>query len=151
MQKKNGYFLSLMLLLSFPVYAGNVHSIIPRPHTVVEKEGHFVIDGRTSIVIEANDAEFHSVAGFLVNRFRDAAGFDTKITAGNTVGRNTIHIRQVDDLGKEAYRLTVSPENVLIESSSPKRSWTYFRRNTSILAATNVRKLVGNNVGIVRI
>ncbi|MCL1822567.1 MAG: glycoside hydrolase family 20 zincin-like fold domain-containing protein, partial [Prolixibacteraceae bacterium] len=84
MQKaKFCYFLSFLLLVCFPLSAGNVHPIIPHPLYVMEKEGQFVIDGRTSIVIEAPDAEYHRTAGFLTERFRAAAGFDIKIIAGN--------------------------------------------------------------------
>ena len=110
------YFL-FFLAICFPAHAGNVYSIIPRPLSVVEKTGQFVIDGRTTLVIEADDTLYWRAAQHLSERFRTVAGFDLKIS--RNAGKNTILIRQTVGMEKEAYRLTITPENILIESSAP--------------------------------
>ncbi len=103
--------------------AANTCAVIPRPAVLVEKPGEFAVNSSTVIAVEAPDAEMRAglenVAGQLAGRFKEAAGMNLKIVAAARTGNNAVVFRQAEGLGKEAYRLTVTPGGVTVESSAP--------------------------------
>ncbi|MDR1865996.1 MAG: family 20 glycosylhydrolase [Bacteroidales bacterium] len=112
---KKIFFSSFLMAVCLSMSA---QSIIPQPLSITPKAGEFVVDSRTAISVEANDDGFTKVASYLSERFKTAAGFNMKMTT-QSAGRNIICIRQTEGFDKEAYRLTLSPEIVLIESAAP--------------------------------
>ena len=110
----------LLLLSAVGLPAQNTYQIIPQPASIVEKGGSFVVNPQTVLQLQVENEEllpdYQNVADMLSGRFKTAAGFGLKVS---TQARNTIIFRQVDGLGKEAYKLSVTPNDILIESSAP--------------------------------
>ena len=87
---------------------GLTSMIIPKPRRYEGAEGFFTFGKRSSVAVEASEPLFREVAGDITATL--------KIPFDET---GDIVIRQVDGLGTEAYRLTVTPQGVVIEASAP--------------------------------
>ena len=87
---------------------GLTSQIIPKPRSFESSEGFFTFGKSSSVAVEAAEPRFREVAADL------AATLQLPLAeTGDVV------IRQVEGLGKEAYRLTVTPDAVTIEASAP--------------------------------
>ncbi|SFG31063.1 hexosaminidase [Prevotella sp. KH2C16] len=104
----------MLFLLSIPLQGGRV-SIIPQPLEVVEQNGVFTFNSLTKIVVP-KDKDYQRVAGYLSKALGTTAGL-TLNTSVKAPGKNYVEFRRVKDLDKEGYRLTVSTDAVIIESS----------------------------------
>jgi hexosaminidase len=120
MTSKLQTLLLALLLAGCAGEQGNIYKIIPQPQQLTEKSGQFVVNRHTIIsVVAAADTGYLRVAGFLAERFQTAAGFALNVEKNSSTERNIIVLKQVPGLEKEAYRLRISPEKMLIESSTP--------------------------------
>lgn len=118
----------IVLITAFAVsavaaLAANTYPVIPRPVALVGKPGVFTVNPSTVVSIDTADpdicAGFEKAAGFLTEKFGTAAGFDLKISSGTPRAVNSICFRHAEGMAAEAYRLTVSPSGVVVESSAP--------------------------------
>ena len=85
------------------------YDIVPLPKKLVEAPGEFVLNKATALVVE--DAAFTEVA----EDFRAQVALTTGFPLSGKGG--AIVLRKVPGLGKEAYRLQVNPEGILIEAT----------------------------------
>ena len=95
-------------------------SIIPEPVSLQMKGGSFVLPQSVSIEAPAG-ADLQSTVAFLKSRFSVPTGY--KVTAGSTAPGAAIRLqlnKTADDkIGKEGYRLSVTPKGVLITANAP--------------------------------
>ena len=82
-------------------------NIVPAPKNVSVSEGFFRLDKNTSLVVE--DADFEEMAADFKDQVKHASALNGSKTR--------IVLRKRPGFGKEAYRLTVTPSEVLIEAS----------------------------------
>ena len=92
------------------------YGIIPAPKAIVPAEGAFTLKNTTVLVVEARDTLFLEVAGDFAAQVALTTGY--KLLPGTADSRSRIVLRQTAGLGDEAYRLTVAPDEVLVEASS---------------------------------
>lgn len=94
-------------------------NVIPRPVKQVDKEGVFLIDKDTKIVVDAECGDMKAVAGFLSDHISSFFRISNSVTVSSELDDDMIMFKHVDDaaLGKEGYRLTISEDNVVIEGS----------------------------------
>ena len=97
------------LLAVVTVQAGPRYNLVPLPKTLVEAPGDFVLNKATALVVE--DALFSEIA----DDFRAQVALTTGFGLAGKGGQ--IFLRKVDGLGKEAYRLQVTPERICIEAT----------------------------------
>ena len=91
-----------------PEEKGLTSQIIPKPRGFVPSEGCFSFGQKRSVAVEATEPLFREVAA------------DFAATLHLPVAEHgDIVIRQVEGLGKEAYRLKVTPSAIEIEASCP--------------------------------
>ena len=94
----------------------NVYAIIPQPLSLHEKEGQFVFDASTRIVIA--DKRAKEPLEFLTSRLADVTGLQLK--AGKKVAANGSQIvfktSVQNDLGDEGYRLQVEENGITVEA-----------------------------------
>ncbi len=126
MKKIAPFIIIILLVKILEVAAQNTCQVIPQPLSLVEKTGEFSVNTQTSLHISVNAGDvdglsvFRRTAGFLSDRFKTAAGFDLKIsTEPVSAMKNVILFKQVEGLEKEAYRLTVNPDHIVVECSAP--------------------------------
>ena len=89
--------------------AGPRYDLVPLPKTLVEAPGEFVLNSTTGLLVE--DDSFREIADDFRAQVALATGFRLQ-------GKNwPIVLRKVEGLGKEAYRLEVTPKGILIEAT----------------------------------
>jgi len=93
-------------------------AVIPKPTSVKGAEGFFEIRPETRIVTQP---QTKAVGELLAEWLRPATGFRLTVQGGPTSPEGVVLAIQpeVAGLGKEGYRLEVTPRRVLIESSTP--------------------------------
>jgi len=97
-------FISVFVM---PLAAAPTLDIVPTPKNVTVSEGFFRLDKNTALVVE--DAAFEEIAA----DFKDQVKHVSALNGSKT----RIVLRKRPGFGKEAYRLTVTPSEVLIEAS----------------------------------
>ena len=97
------------LLTVVAVQAAPRYNLVPLPKTLVEAPGDFVLNKATALVVE--DALFSEIADDFRAQVALTTGFGLAGKGGQIV------LRKVDGLGKEAYRLQVTPERICIEAT----------------------------------
>lgn len=92
-------------------------NLIPRPHTVEQHEGAFVVTTNTPIVVDTTDIDMTRIAGFLNDKFHTAAGFDLEVVP--TSDQAAIRFLHIDSLKPEAYRIQVTPHSIEVTYTDP--------------------------------
>ena len=91
-------------------------NIIPQPDRVVQREGSFVLNAETCI-LAAGGARNTGLQ--LANLLAPATGFWLNVRSSSGAGSNLIALgldARLKNLGKEGYRLSVSPERVQVRA-----------------------------------
>ena len=83
------------------------YDIVPTPRHLSEAEGFFRLDKNTALVVE--DSAFEEIAADFKEQVKHASPLNGSKTR--------IVLRKRPGFGKEAYRLTVTPSEVLVEAS----------------------------------
>ncbi len=104
---KRLFLIVAVVLPGVLAYAESGLNIVPTPKSVTVSEGFFRLDKNTALVVE--DATFEEIAA----DFKDQVKHVSALNGGKT----RIVLRKRPGFGKEAYRLTVTPSEVLIEAS----------------------------------
>lgn len=120
-------FLAIILFLGCSERDSLEISIIPQPQKVERIDGIFTINGRTLIVDISDDSIFANVISILQERFKKSSGLDLeysnitdKATEQNILKKKNVIIFAKDtSLGKEGYKLSVTPNGIVIKSSAP--------------------------------
>lgn len=90
-------------------------SIIPKPNSVKETDGAFILNPQTVIVVK--DATFDEVANDFIESIATPTGFNLKIS--RSASRNAVILTKDASLPAEGYTLTVTPKKVTIAASQP--------------------------------
>lgn len=96
--------------------------IIPQPAELVNTEGAFELNSDTKILINNEGNDMKNIAGFLRQYLEQTFDIATNEPSYSvTAPRHAIFIKLDPSLhaGREAYRLTVTPANIVLEASSP--------------------------------
>ena len=104
---KRLFLIVAVVLPGVLAYAESGLNIVPTPKSVTVSEGFFRLDKNTALVVE--DSAFEEIA----TDFKDQVKHVSLLNGSKT----RIVLRKRPGFGKEAYRLTVTPSEVLIEAS----------------------------------
>ncbi len=95
-------------------------AIIPAPVSVTKTSGHFILPQKVSIEA-GSQGEMKQVIAFLKDRLSVAA--TGNVTVANTLPTATIRLQlnntADNSIGKEGYKLSVTPKNILIKANEP--------------------------------
>ena len=101
----------------------NPHSrfacLIPKPTSMFESEGEFIVSSNTKIVLEKENQEVASIGGFLSTFLGQISGEELPVVEGNRdQGQGHIHLSlsAEEDLGKEGYELSITPHSVQLSA-----------------------------------
>ncbi|WP_266202409.1 beta-N-acetylhexosaminidase [Pontibacter kalidii] len=108
------YFLLGVIL---PLQAQQV-SIIPQPVSLELKEGYFILDAHTSIQFKRGDKELAALATYFANHVREVSGYTLPLNKKKAKAVR-FELGSMADLGAEGYKLSVSPEAILVKGNSP--------------------------------
>jgi len=116
----------------------NTLPIIPQPNNVVLSEGVFEIKKKTSIISSAQTAD---VAKQIQSYFKDENQISLKIKKDSKRNKNTIQLSIDKNLGKEAYKLSISNKSISIVGGSSKGLFYGFQ-SVKQLAAGQSEKVI---------
>ena len=111
-------------LISLQVYAQPATpkvALIPEPVSMVMHEGRFSLP-KNVIILSGRLPELQPVIALLEERFTTAAGRKVSVTHTHTADftiRLMINAEVDTTIGKEGYRLAVTPENIVIRANKP--------------------------------
>ncbi len=95
-------------------------AIIPAPVSVTKTSGHFILPQKVSIEA-GSQVGMKQVVAFLKDRLSVAA--TGNVTVANTLPTATIRLQlnnaADNSTGKEGYKLSVTPKNILIKANEP--------------------------------
>ena len=103
------YTVLLSLILALPLSAGPRYNIVPTPRSLTEAPGEFTVNRNTALVVE--DSAFAEIAGDFKAQILSSTGFALEGKGPKII------MRKVGGLGKEEYRLKVSPSEILVEAT----------------------------------
>lgn len=141
---RSALFAALALLTTVAVAAPSPIVPLPIRMEALDNEG-FTLTAGSRIV--ADDA-FLKEAAYAARELNRATGFDLQAAkAGWFFGREgEITFREVEGLGPEAYRLSVSAKGVLIEASTPAGAFYGFQTLRQLLPAEIYAKVPQSGV-----
>ncbi len=94
-------------------------TVIPEPLHLEVRDGRFLLEESTRIVMIGDTAALHSTAELLASPLRTVTGFPFEVVAeSETAGKNIVLSVSNNEKAAESYRLTVTPGRVMIESGS---------------------------------
>src|SRR5665647_2714454 len=98
-------------------------SIIPKPLSVKETPGNFIIGKKTKIYIDGNNNSLKKIGEMLSAQLKIETGYDVSVNEkpGNSI-RNAIILtlnNAADTLGAEGYNLSVQTKKVIIKGLHP--------------------------------
>ncbi|MBA4140242.1 MAG: family 20 glycosylhydrolase [Segetibacter sp.] len=95
-------------------------AIIPAPVSVTKTAGQFILPQKVSIEA-GSQPEMKQVVAFLKDRLSVASA--SNVTVANTLPTATIRLQlnntADNSIGKEGYKLTVTPRNIIIKANEP--------------------------------
>ncbi|MDE3236864.1 MAG: family 20 glycosylhydrolase [Bacteroidota bacterium] len=109
--------LFVVLIVSASLSAQQAVSIIPKPVSLVVKQGVFTIDANTSIKFVAGDHDLHNAASFLVASIKELSGITLPqhVQAAKVI---QLIIQKTEQIGNEGYLLQVNPASIIIRANT---------------------------------
>ena len=97
----------------------NEYHIIPQPNTLVAHEGRFELSNKVQVVTAQSTPEVKAIADAFTDRIKQTSGIIMKATAEEHPQSPAIRFMTISGMEKEAYNLSVTPENITITASEP--------------------------------
>ena len=118
------FFFFLTTLFSAYAQTDNAYNLLPFPARFTGKEGRFTFSATTRLVVTPKDAAQLAAAGPLAAQIKAASGLPVAVTPSSpalTRGRHVFFRKHTaGQCGPEGYKLSVSPERVVVEAETPK-------------------------------
>lgn len=122
--KKGIYLLLLCLMFISPgcqqtKETVNEYNIIPQPNTLVAQEGRFELNGKVQVVTAQCSPEVKAIADAFIDRIKLTSGITLKNTEDEHPQAPAIRFMTISGMEKEAYDLSITPENITITAAEP--------------------------------
>jgi hexosaminidase len=97
-----------------------MHNLIPKPASILQSEGEFVVSPDVNIFVTDNTSEVVSIGRFLADFLRQATNDDFNIYVGSQNAKS-IQLTLSGDasLGEEGYELSITTDSVQLSASRP--------------------------------
>jgi len=117
-------FLAIILQLCLSCKAKEIEeiSIIPWPAEMTITNSSFLLNRKTSVALTEDNKELARIAVYFVDLIHTASGYRPDIITHQEGGNNTIVFRlnkELNDLGKEGYRLSINDKQVVLDAFNP--------------------------------
>lgn len=109
-----------LTLLSTLDTSAQRYNIIPKPKTLIEKQGEFSIDKQTVFIVPADNALFAEIAGNFARQIKTVSGIDINLIDNTTAtDKKAICFEYKEGLQNEEYQLNITPDKIIIYSTTP--------------------------------
>lgn len=125
MRKELSLLFLVSLLLCFtscqqtPNKKENAYNVIPMPNQLTPREGRFQLDDKVSIISAGCTPEVKTIADSLVTRIRLTSGIALQYTDKEHADLPAIRFITADGMSKEAYKLSITPNEIILTASHP--------------------------------
>ena len=113
---KKIYLITLIISMNFQVFSQI--SIIPKPTSMVEKVGNFMVGKKITINVIANDRSIIDIINPLLNRLSEKAKDGIFKSTFNSTSKSANIVFQLDNelsnLGDEGYKLSITPTKIQV-------------------------------------
>ncbi|GAB3563829.1 hypothetical protein GCM10027578_08220 [Spirosoma luteolum] len=107
------------LLLVLPRLQAQTPALIPQPTQFDAQKGVFTLPAKPVIAVTGSN-EVRGIAQMLADQLAKATGYKPVVTVGNAT-KGILFVTSTDaSLGKEGYKLTVSPTQVVLTAAQPQ-------------------------------
>lgn len=96
---------------------GRVH-LIPEPVSVKEQSGEFILDQNVTLELRSKNKQLKESLKWFSQKIMASTGVDINQTAGKKKISITINENPDTEIGKEGYRLAVTPENINLTANT---------------------------------
>lgn len=99
-----------------------MHKLIPKPVSVLESEGNFVISPSTIIFSHKDKPEAAFIANLLFSSVREVSGYKVPVMEQNSdhsQGNIYLSLNGDESLGKEGYELSITTDGVRLKANCP--------------------------------
>jgi len=125
-------------------------SVIPEPVSIEAGTGNFRLSKATKIEISSTNADVKRVADSLSKKIFVASGFHVPVSFVNKVSATPgiIHLSLINDavIGKEGYKLNVTPQTITISADAPAGLFYGVQTLYQLLPSEIESKTVANNI-----
>ena len=98
----------------------NYACLIPKPASIVESEGKFILSEDVHIFLAQDNSDALFIAQLLDVYLGEATDESFKILVGNPdVKKILLHLNGDESLGEEGYELSITPDSVVLHASRP--------------------------------
>ncbi|NDV84090.1 glycoside hydrolase family 20 protein [Bacteroides sp. 51] len=97
----------------------NEYQIIPQPNTLVAHEGRFKLTPKVQVITAQSTPEVKAIADAFIERIKQTSGITLTTTEEEHPQGPAIRFMTIDGMEKEAYDLSITPENITITASQP--------------------------------
>ena len=98
----------------------NYACLIPKPASIVESEGKFILSEDVHIFLAQDNSDALFIAQLLNAYLGEATDESFKILVGNPdVKKILLHLNGDESLGEEGYELSITPDSVVLHASRP--------------------------------
>lgn len=101
-----------------------MYGIIPKPAVLIPADGQFVINKRTTVVVE--NEQFDGIAKNFVTQFKRATGYHLTIKDSSFNSSNSIIFKKIEGLPLEGYELSVTPKILSFRQVNLTASFTAY-------------------------
>ncbi len=116
---KSFFLLLVTFCFSEGLFAQNSYAIIPQPEKLIPASGSYTFQSNSTVTVVGSNAELTSVAHLLTDQLKAAFGLSLTVKPG-TMKSTGIFFEQNNQLGEEAYQLSVTPKKIAIQSKTGK-------------------------------
>lgn len=123
MRKGINLLLLCMLFISpgcqQPKEVVNEYNIIPLPNNLVAKDGRFELTNNVQVLTVGATPEVKAVANAFIDQIKLTSGITLKTGNEEHPQSPAIYFNTTEGMAKEAYDLSVTPENITIKAAEP--------------------------------
>jgi hexosaminidase len=96
--------------------------LIPKPASIFESEGNFIVSANTRVVVQKGNEETASIGNLLSSHIRNSSHYDVaSVEQNDPPGQGDIYLSLNEDasLVEEGYELSITPDLVLLSANRP--------------------------------
>ena len=150
---KNIVIISVVILVT-AVFANaqtNAYNIIPKPVKLEPKQGQFVFNSKTQIVVPGKNEDIQNAVLALTERLLLSSGMNLEVTDNSLgkikPGKNMVFCKLTPSISnKEGYRLKIKKERIEIEAGSAAGIFYAMQTVRQLMPPEIERNAVTNNV-----
>lgn len=124
---------------------GRIH-LIPEPVSVKEQTGEFVLDNTVSIDLKSKNKQLQESLKWFNGKIQKATGIDLNHQKGTKKISISINETLDTEIGKEGYKLTVTPANVSLSANTAAGAFYGLQTIIQLLPPDIEAKKAGSNI-----